>query len=714
MLSQRMRDRRMQAQARNRQMRARAPVIAAAVAALAAASVGPAPAQEAQEQAPPRVLSARDTLRIDAVGSPKLSPDGEWVVYTRRARDMDAADLAAVTHLWRVRVDGSGNRQLTRGSADATAPAWSPDGAVIAFLAARGEEADAKTQVHFLPADGGEAWQVTEHDESVGAFSFAPDGSALLFTARDPLPEAEEERRRREGDAEVVDSLHRMTHLWLHDLATGETRRLTGGDFTAANPDWSPDSLRIAFETRPNPTANDRWRSDIRVLDVVTGALRLLHENGGSDTAPRWSPDGRTIAFASNPTAASNTLHDKLYLAPADGGAPRVLLEDVDRDFTVPIWSANGRHVFWPTGAGTSTGLFRVSIESGAVLTAAAPGGRNSAWSLSDDGDRWVWVHTSPGWPAEIHTATADGEPLRLTDANAWLRDEQVQLGAVETVRWTNSDGDPVEGVLTLPVGYEEGVSYPFIVNPHGGPTGASLAAFNAAAQFFAGNGYAVLQPNFRGSTNYGQAFVSANIDNWGVTDYDDVMTGVDHAIAMGWADPERLICYGWSYGGYLAAWIVTQTDRFRAVSPGAGLTNLYSMYSTNDLQDYLASFFGGTPWTATGNYREHSPITYAADVTSPVLLMHGGADTRVPPEQSVEFYRALRDLGKDVTFVRFPREGHGIVEPLHQMDRLRRYAAFFGEHVDNPPISEVQPHEAEEAEETEPAETGDGEGQGP
>ena len=183
-------------------------------------------------------------------------------------------------------------------------------------------------------------------------------------------------------------------------------------------------------------------------------------------------------------------------------------------------------------------------------------------------------------------------------------------------------------------------------------------------------------------------------------------MTGVDHAIEMGWADPDRLICYGWSYGGYLSAWIVTQTDRFQAVSPGAGLTNLYSMYSTNDIQDYLASFFGGTPWTAADNYREHSPMTYVADVESPVLLMHGGSDTRVPPEQSVEFYRALRDLGKDVTFVRFPREGHGIVEPLHQMDRLRRYAAFFGEHVDNPPISEDQPHEAE------PAETEDDEGQ--
>ena len=551
-------------------------LVAGAGTVLVVATAGPVMGQEAAspKAAPPRVLSARDTLRINQVGTPKLSPDGEWVAYTVRARDMDDPDLEAVTHLWRVRVDGTGNRQLTRGSASATAPAWSPDGSIIAFLAARGAEpeaqAQAQAQVHFLYADGGEAWQVTEHDEAVREFSFAPDGSALLLLAQDGLSEEEEERRKEHGDAEVVDGSYQMTHLWLHDLAAEETRRLTEGDFTVANPDWSPDSRQVAFETRPNPTANDGWRSDVQVIDVATGDARLLHENGGSDTAPRWSPDGSTIAFASNATPTSNTLHSKLYLAAPDGSRPtRVLLEDFDRNFTVPTWAANGRQVFWPTGDGTSTGLFRVSVESGAVVSESAPGGRNSQWELSNDGARWVWVHTSPGWPAEIYTAAAGGEPVRLTDANAWLRDERVALGTVETVRWTNSDGETVEGVLTKPVGYEEGVSYPFIVNPHGGPTGASLAAFNPASQFFAGNGYVVLEPNFRGSTNYGQAFISANIDNWGITDYDDVMTGVEHAVGMGWADPDRLICYGWSYGGYLSAWIVTQTDRFQAVSPG-------------------------------------------------------------------------------------------------------------------------------------------------
>ena len=644
------------------------------------------PAQAGQE---PRVLSATDTLRLNQVGSPTLSPDGEWVLYTRRTRDMEDEQLEARTQVWRVRVDGTARRQLTHATSDSRAPAWSPDGAQIAFLAARGDVDEPRAQVYVMPVDGGEAYPLTAHDAAVTAFRVSPDGARLLFLARDGETDEEERRRTERDDAVVVDETFRGTHLWVQDLQTDDVTRLTEGPFTVSTPDWSPESGRIAFERRPSPAANDGWKSDIWVLDVESGETRKLYENGGSDVSPRWSPDGRTIAFSANEVEASTTMFRKLYLIALEGGEPRTLLEEFDNQFTTPIWSPDGRRIFWSTGQGTSTVQFAVSIESGAVTAGATSSGRSGGWDLSADGTRWVWVHTTPGWPAEVYTAGRDlADPVRLTDANAWLRDEAVQLGAVETVRWQNSDGQTVEGVLTKPVGYEAGRRYPFIVNPHGGPSGASLEAFNAQAQFFAGNGYVVLQPNFRGSTNYGQDFVNANIENWGITDYDDVMTGVDHAIAQGWADPDRLICYGWSYGGYMSFWISTQTDRFKAVSAGAGLANLYSMYSTNDIQDYLASFFG-RPWTDEDRYLAHSPIRYVDNVTSPMLILHGSQDTRVPVEQSVEFYQALKDLGKEVTFVRYPREGHGFSEPRHQLDRLRRYAEFFGEYVDNPPISE-------------------------
>ena len=646
---------------------------------------------DATAQDSPRVLSARDTLRFNIVRDPQPSPDGLWILYTLTSRDMEDESLPALTHLWRMGSNGEDNHQLTRGNGDVRSPTWSPDGRLIAFLSARGDQPAAKTQLHFMRADGGEAWPVTDHPNSVESYLFAPDGTQLLFLAKDQESEEKQANRSLKNDAEVVDENFRMSHLWVHDLTTSESRKLTQGSFTVANPDWSPNSRQITYERRPTPAANDRWQSDIWVMDIEEGQARLLYENNGSDTNPQWSPDGQTIAYASNPFSGSNTSHNNLHLISPNGSEPRILLDDIDLDFSNPIWAPDGRQVYWSTGSGTATALFAVRIESGAVQPGLAPGGRNTEWKLSKDGSTWTWVHTNADWPAEIHTATRGNAPVRLTDANQWLRREGVKMGLVETVRWKNSDLQWVEGVLTKPVGYKEGQRYPFIVNPHGGPTSASLEAFNAAAQFFAGNGYVVLQPNFRGSTNYGQDFVDANINNWGITDFDDVMTGVDFAIDQGWADPGRLICYGWSYGGYLSAWISTQTDRFQAVSPGAALTNLYSMYSTNDLQDYLASFFGGPPWNPAHNYQQYSPITHAANVTSPVLLMHGASDTRVPQEQSVEFYRALKDFGKEVSFVRFPREGHGLSEPHHLMDRLRRYAEFFGKHVNNPPISEDQ-----------------------
>lgn len=216
-----------------------------------------------------------------------------------------------------------------------------------------------------------------------------------------------------------------------------------------------------------------------------------------------------------------------------------------------------------------------------------------------------------------------------------------------------------------------------------------------------AGNGFLVLEPNFRGSSNYGQEFLNANVGYWGVRDYDDIMTGVDAVIDWGWVDPDRMVAHGWSYGGYMTYWMSTQTDRFKVISPGAGLSNLYSMYSTTDISNYLGWFLG-TPWDSEELYRRLSPIRYVKNVTAKILIMHGANDARVPPGQAVEFYRALKDLGKDVTYVSYPRQGHGIREPRLQLDRLRRYICTFTEALEMEPVSETcgQEEEAETADE--------------
>ena len=649
-----------------------------------------------------RILSARDTLRINQVSGPRISPDGLWVLYTKRIRDMEDKDLKSTTHIWLVGANGNNRKKMTYGKETCTSPAWFPDGKRIAFLTSRGKTEKPsgqkpgpgegpKNQVFFMYVDGGEAWQATEHKESIQSFEISPDANKILFTAKDSLTEEEERKRKEKDDAEVVDEKFPWRHLWVYDIEKGEASRITEGKFTVGDAHWSPDSSQIVYVTRPNTKVNDTWNSDIWVVDLEAKSPKKLYENPGSDVSPRWSPDGRTIAFASDPHKGTNTWYKKLYLIPTKGGEPKILLKDFDRDFQSPIWAPDGKQIYWGTGDQSVINLFSVEIGSGKVNKIIPPPGANYQWELSKDGKRWVWLHSSADWPGEVYSANLNFKsPVRLSDANSWLQEERKKLGKVEVVKWKNSDGQQIEGVLTKPVDYEPVKKYPLILNPHGGPSGAVTESFNATNQFLSGNGFMILQPNFRGSSNYGQKFLNANRKNWGIVDYDDCMTGVDYCIEQGWADPDRLICYGWSYGGYMSYWIVTQTDRFKAVSPGAGLPNLYSMYSTTDIPHYLGWFFG-TPWDNEELFEKHSAIRYVKQVKSPVLIMHGANDARVPPTQAVEFYQALRDLDKDVTFVRYPREGHGIREPRHHLDRLRRYLFFFTKHVGLTPLSEKE-----------------------
>jgi len=648
------------------------------------------------------LLSAMNTLRIAQVSSPRLSPDGKWVVYAKGVRDMDDEDLKVTTHIWRVRVDGTDKRQMTYGPSDCTSPLWFPDGRKIAFLSARGKASGPpnaekqpgggpKSQIFVMRVDGGEGWQATDHAESIQAFEISSDGKKILFLALDSLSEEEKKKQKLKDDAVVVDEKFRMTHIWIYDMDDDKAERLTEGKFTVSDAHFSPDGKQIVCVIRPNPTMEDRNDSDICVVDVASKASRKLHDNPGRDVSPRWSPDGTTIAFSSDPHEGDNTWHNKLYIVPEGGGKPKVLLKNFDLNFGTPYWAPDGKSIYWITGDKTTMALFAVNLASEKVESLPVPKGLNFQWDLAKDGKRWTWLHSNSKSPFEVFTADSSFQDSRqLSDANPWLREERIKLADVEVIKWKNSDGQWIEGLLTFPVDYQPGVKYPLVLHPHGGPSGAVMEYFNSADQFLAANGFMILQPNFRGSSNYGQEFLNANRNYWGIRDYDDCMTGVDHCIEKGLADPDRLVCYGWSYGGYMSFWIVTQTDRFRAVSPGAGLSNLYSMYSTTDIPHYLGWFFG-TPWNNEETYVKLSAIRHAKQVKSPVMIMHGANDARVPPEQAVEFYRALKDLGKDVTFVSYPREGHGIREPRHQVDRLRRYLHFFSKHVNLEPVTDKE-----------------------
>jgi len=642
-----------------------------------------------------------DVMALRVVESPALSPDGRAVLYTARewvdARRDGGPDASgrkeSRSQVWRVWTTGDPRpRQMTFGDRGATAPGWSPDGRHISFVAARGEgrsDEGPRPQIWILPADGGEGLALTDVTDGVDAYAWSPDSRRIAYVARDPLTaEADTERRRRD-DAATFEGDFRYSQLWVVDVASGETTRVTeGAEFTVrGDPAWSPDATRLAFAATPTPMTRDD-RSDVYVVTVAGRDVSKITTNPGADASPAWSPDGSTIAYLSDPYPDARPKGDGIPLQHV-GNAHLVLHDlrtglardvsspDFDLSPGAPVWSPDGRHVVFTAGARAWREAYAFDVAAGGYVRLTS-GRLVSSLSFSRDGTRVAFVEESASTPADVFVADASFvAPRRLTTANPQVED--LAFGESEAITWT-SDGEEIEGILLRPIGYEPGRRYPLLVVVHGGPTGAHDAGerLSDGGQVWAGAGWAVLYPNPRGSTNYGESFMRANFGDWGGGDYRDIMTGVDTVIDRGIADPSRLAVMGWSYGGYMTCWIVSQTSRFKAAVMGAGLSNLVSMYGTTDIPDYMGTFFGGTPaGDALPLYRERSGLTWVDRVTTPLLILHGGSDERVPTGQPMEFYRALEDRGKTVELVFYPREGHGLREYYHQLDRLERQFAW-------------------------------------
>lgn len=631
-----------------------------------------------------KLLRSLDLMKIVGVGAPRISPDGTRVAYTvSETKTEKDKEWKSVNQVWVVPIGGGKAHQYTRGEKSSTAPEWSPDGSMLAFLSDR--EKEGERQVWMMMADGGEAWAATTHKGGVSGFRFSPDGKQLLLSATDQPTKDEEDRKKVKDDTMVIDRDIKMTHLWLWNIEKKEEKRLTEGNFTVSDPQWSPDGTRISYITRPTPKADDGNLSDIWMRTVASGEKKKIVGDEGSSDSARWSPEGKWIAYTGSPDANGGVSTTYLYLIPAAGGAPKQVTAKFDLNVGTPVWSRDGRTIFFSTNVLEAIEVYSADVSSGAVRQLSKRGASTGITEVSRDGKTVVGTMSGGKQPAELYASTADFNSLKpLTDHNSWLKD--YALADTEVVKWKSKDGTAIEGLLTKPVGYEAGKKVPLLLNPHGGPTGASINNFNSTVQVLAANGFAVLQPNFRGSTGKGLAFAQANKNTWGKGDYEDCMTGVDAMIANGLADPNRLGAFGWSYGGYMTFWILTQTDRFKAVSPGAGLTNIYSMYSQNDIQRYLRWFYSDkSPWDATELYWDRSPI-----VKTPTMIMHGQVDTRVPIAQAQEFYQAMKESNVPVEFVVYPRENHGFTEPRHQMDRVRRYVRFFAKYLNAPVVTEL------------------------
>ncbi|HEX6183480.1 MAG TPA: S9 family peptidase [Pyrinomonadaceae bacterium] len=646
-----------------------------------------ASAARAQMNAP-AVWTPELQVKVRAVGSPRVSPDGRRVVYTISDAVTTPDKSEYVTQLWMATADGRENFQLTFADKSSTNPKWSPDGNWLAFTSTR---KDNKSNLYLLRVGGGEAEPLTDVKSGVADFEWSPDGRSIAFAMTDPKSEEEEKNDKGRNDSRWVDENVKMARLYLLAVqrdAAGkrEPRKLTAENYHVSGFDWSPDGSRIIFSHAKSPVANDWTTTDVSIVEVATGKVNVFANTPAAEMSPTFSPDGKWVAVLTSDVPPRWAQSGLIQIFPAGGGRPRALSASYDGQPNIAGWSADGSRIYFSEAKGTGTQLYAVDVAAGRIEEVKATPAVYGAISLNQTGTTFGFLRQTADTPAEAFVARVNNfAPVQVSRANADLK--MPPLGKTEVVRWKSTDGREIEGLLTYPVGYQAGRKVPLILNVHGGPAGVFQQSFIGGRGVyplatFASRGYAILRPNPRGSSGYGTEFRRANLKDWGGADYQDLMTGVDKVIEMGVADPERLGVMGWSYGGFMTSWVVTQTKRFKAASAGAPVTNLMSFNGTADIPSFIPDYFGGQFWEAAELYQKHSPMFNVKGVTTPTMIQHGDADIRVPISQGYEFYNALKAQGVPTRMLVLPRQPHGPNEPKMQLAAMQANLDWFEKYL--------------------------------
>ncbi len=627
-------------------------------------------------------------VKTKAIGSPQVSPDGKRIVYTVNEAVMTADKSEFVTQIWLANTDGSNTFQITYGEKSSTNPKWSPDGNWLAFTSNR---KDNKNNLYLLRLNGGEAEPLTDVKTAVSNFDWSPDGKWIAYTMSDKKSDDEEKNDKGKNDFRWVDENTKMSRLFVVAVMKDtqgkrEPRQLTMENYNVGGFDWSPDGSQIVFSHSRSPVANDWTTSDVSIIDVSSNKITSFLKTPAAEDSPFFSPDGKFIAVTVSENPPRWATNDLINIFPVAGGAPKVLAPSFDGQPSVGGWSPDGKTIYFSEARGTGTRIYAVDVAANKIAQINETDEVISGISVNRTGTMIGFVKQNPETPPEAFVSKVDKfAPVQISRANADV--PKLPIGKTEVIKWKSKDGKEIEGLLTYPVNYQTGTKVPLILNIHGGPTGVFQQSFIGGRgaypiATFASRGYAILRPNPRGSSGYGKDFRYANQKDWGGADYQDLMSGVDKVIEMGVADANRLGVMGWSYGGFMTSWIVTQTTRFKAASAGAPVTNLMSFNGTADIPSFVPDYFGGQAWENMEIYQKHSPMFNIKGVTTPTLIQHGEADIRVPISQGYEFYNALKAQNVPVRMIVLPRQPHGPNEPKMQVAAMQSNLDWFEKYL--------------------------------